>query len=82
MDKCITIDYEYFKELIEKQSLYECFMNDLEYYIDDAELNYHKDKLVMRGSIEEIARKHCRDSYNYKLWDLQAKEKKEKNDGE
>lgn len=77
----ITIDYEDFKDLIEKQSLYTCFINDLNYCISEAELDYDKTDLYLKSDIKELAKKYCSDEYRSRLWVLKKEERKENEDG-
>ena len=71
METMITIPYEDFKELLEKQSLYTCFINDLQYYINESELDYYKKDLELKTDIKEFAKKYCFGKYSDKLMKLQ-----------
>lgn len=82
METMITIPYEDFKELLEKQSLYTCFINDLQYYINESELDYSKKDLDLRTDIKEFAKKYCSNEYVCKLRKLQYEEEQKKENNE
>ena len=76
--KTITIPYEDYKEMLEKNCLYECFMKDLEYLIDDSELDYYKKDLEISSSVKQFAKKYCPEKYSSKLIQLEYKYEKSK----
>ena len=80
METMITIPYEDFKEMLEKVSLCDSILMDLEYLIRDSELDYYKKDLELSGSMRTFARKFCPDNYEDKLRIVKREYEKSKED--
>ena len=69
-----TIPYEEYVSLLNCKITLEAIIGDIRYLVDEAELNYNGEDLLLEDDIKMLAKKYIRCDYKKRISDLKMKE--------